>query len=145
MEAQSAPIIDTQVDVHRQMFMSAQVIYDAAALLAVNHVSVKTSGVTGCEITNPCDRLPPERVEVCVVLDGEWNCGPVLRKHNSTPTPNIEKRQGEELAAPHFIHDALAHGCVMVFAAESEAFLNARMQEVEFITERLFINRSHAV
>src|SRR5438128_7630225 len=126
------------------MFVSAQVIDNATALLAVNHVSVKTATMAGFEITNPCDRLSAERVKVCVVPNSEGNIGTIFGKHNPSPATYIEKRQREELAAPNLLHHALADGRAPVFAPESEALLNFGMQELKLIAQRLFVNRFHA-
>src|SRR5205814_2537499 len=122
-QAQTPAIIHTQVDVHREMLVSAKVIDNAAALLAVNHVSVKTARMASFEITNPCDGLSTERVEVSVVPDGEGNIGPIFGKHNSAPTAHIQKRQRNELAKPNLLNHASADGSAPDLAAESKALL----------------------
>ena len=96
------------MDIHREMLMRAQVIDNAAALLAINHVRVKPSRMVGFKIANPCDRLSSERVKVSIVPNRERNIGAVFRKHNPPPTAYVEKRQGEEFSAPNLLHHALA-------------------------------------
>src|SRR5438874_692257 len=119
------------------MLVRAQVIDNAAPLLAVNHVSVKTARMAGFEITNPCDRFSTERIEVSIVPDREGNIAPVLRKHNSPPASHVQKWQREKFASPNLLHYTFADGPTPVFAAESKALLNSRMQELELVPERL--------
>src|SRR5207253_9992192 len=121
------------------MLVRAEVIDNAAALLAVNHVSVKTARMAGFEITNPCDGLSLERVEVSIVPNREGNIGPIFGKHNSTPTSHVKKRQSEELASPHLVHDASANRAAFVFATKPKPILDPRMQESEFFPQRYFV------
>src|SRR5438067_58600 len=99
------------------MLVSAKVIDNTAALLAINHVSVKTARMASFEITNPCDGLSTERVEVSVVPDGAGNIGPIFGKHNSAPTAHIQKRQRNELATPNLLHIVFFDGSAPVFSA----------------------------
>src|SRR5579872_1320669 len=127
------------------MLMRSQVIDNAPAFLAVNHVSVKTAGMAGFEITDPRDRLSPERVKIRIVPDGEGDIGPIFGEHNSPPASHVKKGQRKELATPHLLHNTFADRPSLVFTAESKAFLDSRMQELEFIPQRSFVDGSHAV
>jgi hypothetical protein len=89
--------------------------------------------MAGFEIANPRDGLSAEGVTVSIVPDRERDIAPMLRKHNSPPTADVKKRQRKELTAPHFLHNTFADRSAQVFAAESKAFLDSRMQELELI------------
>jgi hypothetical protein len=92
------------------------------------------------KIANPRDGLPSEPIQIRIVSDSEWDRGSVFRKHDSPPAPDIQKWQGEELATPNSVHCASPNGSSLVLAAESESFLNARVQKLELIAERLLVN-----
>ena len=118
---------------NREMLVRAEVINDAAALWAVNHVGIEAPRMAGLEISNPCNCFSTERVNVREVSDGKGDCGPALRKHDPSPASYIEEGQREELAAPNFVHHSCTNRSAMVFAAEAEALLNSGMQEFEFL------------
>ena len=125
------------------MLVRAEVINDAAALWAVNHVGIEAPRMAGLEISNPCNCFSTERVNVREVSDGKGDCGPALRKHDPSPASYIEEGQREELAAPNLVHCAPTDRCAPVLTAETESFLHTRMQEFELLAERLLVDRSH--
>src|SRR5438270_13817154 len=101
--------------------------------------------MAGFEITNPGDGLSPQRVKISIVPDRERNIAPIFGKHDSSPAADIEKRQRKELAAPNLLHNTFADRPAPVLAAESKTLLNSRMQQLELIAQRLFVDRSHVV
>src|SRR4051794_18095435 len=114
------------------MLVRAQVIHDTAALLAINHVGVKTARVLRCKISYPRHRLPAKGVNVRIVPDRKGDRCSVLGKHNSSPAPHIQEWKRKRFSAPKLVHNAGPDRGAMVLAAESEALLNTRMQKFEF-------------
>src|SRR5947209_8400736 len=126
------------------MLVCAEVIHNAAALLAVNHVGIEPPRCTGFEVPDPRYSLSAEWVEVGVVPYRKRYRRTALREHDSPPASDIQKRQRKEFAVPKFVHDALADGGALILAAESKTLLNSRMQKLELFSERPFVNGSHA-
>src|SRR5438270_7659515 len=131
------------MDVHREMLVRSQVINDAAALLAKNHVSIKSAGSSGFEIANPCDRLPTEWVHIGVIPHCEGNVAAVLGKHDAPPTTYIKKRQRKKFPAPDLTHHSPTDRSATILAAEAKSLLNSGVQEFELVAECFFVNRSH--
>jgi hypothetical protein len=113
--------------------MSAQIIDDAFALLAVDHICVETARMDSFKVSNPGNSFSSERIKICIVPDHKGNFRPTLRKHDSAPASYIKKRQREEFTPPHPLHNPLTDGGQTVFAAKAEAFLNLRMKKLELL------------
>ena len=74
-DAQAAIFSDGELEVDGEVLVSAQIIDDAAALLAVDHVGVEAAAGAGeIEGADPGDGLAAQGIEVGVVFDDEAGC-----------------------------------------------------------------------
>src|ERR1035438_9807047 len=113
------------------MLMRAEIVDDASALFAVDHVGIEAAGTPGVEGADPGDGFAAERIDVTVVFDLKGNVASALREHDATPGPHIQEGQGVSPSMPKLFHDAGSDGCDVVLAGEAEAALYFRMQAGE--------------
>src|SRR5437899_2165585 len=135
--------MNTPFNIDGQVLVSTQIIDDAAALLAVNHVGIEAPGMRSLKISNPGDGLSAERIEIRVVPDHEGNGLAMFRKHDAPPTPDVKKWQRKQFPAPNLLHHTFADAGTLIFAAESEPLLYAWVQKLEFVSKRPFVNGPH--
>src|SRR5580698_3269703 len=125
------------------MLMRAKVIYDPSAPLAEDHVGVEAAGLASSKVANPGHGFSPVFINVGIVLDGEGYRQTALRKHDAAHAPEVEKRQSIQLSVPKLIHRSSADTRALVAAAEAKHFLNAGMERLELLAERLFVDLPH--
>src|SRR5258706_15273719 len=143
-QPQPAALVHPQVEVHRQMLVAAEIIHDAAAPLAPDHVRVEAAHAARVEGADPGDRLAAEAIREGVVLDGERDVAAALREHDAPPRADIEEGQRVGRAVPELVHHAGADGGQAALAGQVEAALDLRVQPLEIRAERTLIDRHHA-
>lgn len=85
-QTESSPIIDAQLKIDGQVLVSSEIIDDAPAALAINHVGVEAAWMWSFEVSDPRHGLASERVEIGIVSYPERDRRSVLGKHNAAPS-----------------------------------------------------------
>src|SRR5215472_4787720 len=123
--------------------MGSEVIHNAVAVPAIDHVCVKTACPFGFEGSDPSYSFPTVFVQIGIILDGEGHGLALLWKHNPPPAADVQEWHGVERTVPNLIHDPGSDACHIIRAVKPKSFLNAGMEELKFIFKHLFVDGSH--
>lgn len=134
---------DTHFDVNGEVLVSSKVVHDAAAVFAVDHVCIKTALSLGAESSHPTYGLSAEGIDISIVLNGEGNIYPLLRKHDAAPGAHIKKREGVWGAMPNAIHRAGTDCSDSRLRVEGKPPLYLWMQFGKVGTKSTLVYRSH--
>lgn len=104
-DVQPATIVHGELEVDGEVLVRPEVVHDAPAGFRVDHVRVEPAAARRLERADPRHRLPPEPVDVRVVLDRERHVPAVLREHDAPPGPEVEEWKGIRRPVPYPLHD----------------------------------------
>src|SRR5437868_1710060 len=122
------------------MLVGSKVIDNAIAFFAVDHVRVETTLTVSLKRPNPGHSLPPQGIDVGVVLDLESHVTTAIRKHDPPPRTHIKERQRIKRSVPDHLHDSATYASDPISAGETKATLNLRMKPGEIRTEGTLID-----
>ena len=108
-----------EADVYRKIEIPAALNTQSHSS-AEEHRKTSAPAPAGLEGAQPGDGLPPEVVDVGVVLDRERDRAPGLREHDPPPTPDAQEGQRPRRAVPDTLHHAATDRRDAVSAAEAE-------------------------
>jgi len=134
---------DANFDVNGEVLVSSKVVHDAAAVFAVDHVCIKTALSLRAESSHPTYGLSADGIDVSIVLNGEGNICPMLRKHDAAPSTHIKKREGIWGAMPNAIHRAGTNCSDSRLRVEGKPPLYLWMQFGKVGTKSPLVYRSH--
>src|SRR5688572_930919 len=142
-EPQAACLVNRQIDVDRQMLVRTEVVDDAAAGGAVDHVSVEPPRAARLERANPGNSFAPESIDERIVFNRERDVASRLRKHDAPPGAQPEEWLGEEPALPDLVHHAVADRGDAVRAREAETALNLGVETPKVAAQHPLVDRTH--
>src|SRR5579872_2552809 len=126
------------------MLMCPEVVHDAAAFFAVDHVRVKPALFPGGKGPDPSHGLTAQGIAVSIVLNREGHVPALFWKHDASPRAHIQERQSIWCTVPDTFHYLGPDSCRAAFRSESKTPLNLGMQPREIRTKSSLVDRNHA-
>src|SRR3989442_6448818 len=143
-EANPTLLIHRQIDVDSQVLVRSEIVDDAAACFAVDHVRVEPARATRLERANPGNRLTTEPVDKRIILNRERDIASRFGEHDAAPRADVEERHRVEPALPDLFHEATADRSEVVGACEAKPPLDLRMQTAKVRAEDALVDGGHA-
>src|SRR6266567_7025173 len=118
-DEQTTVLVHRQMQIHREMLVSAEVVHNRRTLGAVGHRCVPVLHGVEPEGARECDGLPAEAVAVGVVLDRERDV--VARSAHQDVTSRTEREEwpGEAAGVPDTLHPPVSDAGDLVGSGES--------------------------